>query len=108
MYEFFIDVRQGKKFVDGNFIEFFRHIFEKPEILEWEKFWLQRNKDLDKEIGIFAEKLASYNPEALLEMKRMLWQGTENWSTILMENAAISGELVLSDFTRNALAKFKK
>ena len=41
-------------------------------------------------------------------MKRVLWQGTENWSTILMENAAISGELVLSDFTRNALAKFKK
>lgn len=68
----------------------------------------ESTKDLDKEIGIFAEKLASYNPEALLEMKRVLWQGTENWSTILMENAAISGELVLSDFTRNALAKFKK
>lgn len=64
-------------------------------------------KDLDKEITIFTEKLASYNPQALLEMKRVLWKGTENWTTILMENAAISGELVLSDFTRNALSKFK-
>ncbi|MDN3596051.1 enoyl-CoA hydratase/isomerase family protein [Zunongwangia endophytica] len=64
-------------------------------------------KDLDKEIEIFAEKLASYNPNALLEMKKLLWKGTENWSTILIENAAISGELVLSDFTRNALSKFK-
>ena len=50
MYDFFREIRNGKKFVDGNFIEFFRHLFEKPEILEWEKFWLQRNKDLDKEI----------------------------------------------------------
>ena len=65
-------------------------------------------KDLDKEITIFTEKLASYNPQALLEMKRVLWKGTENWTTILMENAAISGELVLSDFTRNALSKFKE
>ena len=65
-------------------------------------------EDLDKEITIFTEKLASYNPQALLEMKRVLWKGTENWTTILMENAAISGELVLSDFTRNALSKFKK
>lgn len=65
-------------------------------------------KDLDKEIIIFAEKLASYNPQALLEMKCVLWKGTENWPNLLMENAAISGELVLSDFTRNALSKFKK
>lgn len=65
-------------------------------------------EDLDKEITIFTEKLASYNPQALLEMKRVLWKGTENWTTILMENAAISGELVLSDFTRNALSKFKE
>jgi len=65
-------------------------------------------KDLDKEIIYFAEKLASYNPQALLEMKYVLWKGTENWPNLLMENAAISGELVLSDFTRNALSKFKK
>ncbi|WBL25808.1 enoyl-CoA hydratase/isomerase family protein [Zunongwangia sp. HGR-M22] len=65
-------------------------------------------KDLDKEVELFAEKLAFYNPQALLEMKKLLWKGTENWSTILIENAAISGELVLSDFTRNALSKFKK
>ncbi|WP_417885444.1 enoyl-CoA hydratase/isomerase family protein [Zunongwangia sp.] len=63
--------------------------------------------DMDKEIEIFAEKLASYNPEALHEMKKLLWKGTENWATILVENAAISGELVLSDFTKNALSKFK-
>jgi hypothetical protein len=50
MYEFFQEVLNGKTFVDGNFIEFFRLIFDRPEILEWEKFWLQRNKDLDKEI----------------------------------------------------------
>ncbi len=65
-------------------------------------------KDLDKEIEIFSEKLASYNPQALYEMKKALWKGTENWNTLLPEQAAISGELVLSAFTKNALTKFKK
>ena len=50
LYEFFQETLNGKNFVDGNLIEFFRILFDKPEILEWEKFWLKRNKDLDKEI----------------------------------------------------------
>lgn len=54
-----------------------------------------------------AKKLASYNPEALAEMKKVFWQGTENWDELLYERAAISGKLVLSDFTREALNQFK-
>lgn len=65
-------------------------------------------KELDKELSIFTEKLASYNPEALFEMKKILWKNTESWENLLQERAAISGELVLSDFTRKALEKFKK
>ncbi|HEY9184465.1 MAG TPA: enoyl-CoA hydratase/isomerase family protein [Salegentibacter sp.] len=65
-------------------------------------------KDLDKEVEIFTEKLASYNPEALFEMKQILWKDTAHWEELLFERAAISGELVLSDFTKNALGKFKK
>ncbi|SDR88721.1 methylglutaconyl-CoA hydratase [Gillisia sp. Hel1_33_143] len=65
-------------------------------------------KDLDEEIEMFSEKLASYNPQALLEMKRTLWENTEDWDDLLQKRAAISGELVLSDFTKQALSKFKK
>lgn len=65
-------------------------------------------KGMDKEIDIFTEKLASYNPEALLEMKKLMWKGTDHWAHSLYENASISGELVLSEFTKHALAKFKK
>ena len=65
-------------------------------------------KDLDKEMLVFSDKLASYNPEALFEMKKILWKNTEGWENLLQERAAISGELVLSDFTKNALRKFKK
>lgn len=64
--------------------------------------------DLDSELEKFTTKLASYNPEALSEMKKVLWEGTENWSTLLYERAGISGRLVLSDFTVNALKQFKK
>lgn len=64
--------------------------------------------DLDKELDIFTSKLASYNPEALNAMKRVLWQGTEHWDNLLADNAKISGRLVLSDFTKNALNKLKQ
>ena len=65
-------------------------------------------KELDEEIELLSQKLASYNPDALLEMKKALWKGTQNWNDVLAERAAISGELVLSDFTKTALSKFKK
>jgi methylglutaconyl-CoA hydratase len=64
--------------------------------------------DLDEAILAFARKLASYNPEALAEMKKVFWEGTENWDNLLYERAAISGKLVLSDFTKEALGQFKK
>lgn len=65
-------------------------------------------KDLDKEVEILSEKLASYNPEALTEMKKTLWTGTAHWDKLLLERAQVSGKLVLSDFTKKALLKFKK
>lgn len=64
--------------------------------------------EMDKEIDFLAQKLASYNPEALADMKAVLWENTSNWETLLYERAAISGKLVLSDFTKNALQQFKK
>lgn len=65
-------------------------------------------EDLDVAVEDFAQKLSSYNPEALFEMKKMIWEGTEHWDSLLVERAAITGKLVLSDFTRKALTQFKK
>ena len=65
-------------------------------------------EDMDKEIELFTEKLASYNPDALTQIKKTLWKDTDHWAHSLYENASVSGELVLSEFTKNALAKFKK
>lgn len=68
----------------------------------------ETHSELDNEVDILASKLASYNPEALNEMKKIVWQGTENWDILLNDRAAISGKLVLSDFTKKTLQKFKK
>lgn len=46
--------------------------------------------------------------EALQQMKKIIWEGTSDWDALLLERAAISGELVLSEFTKNALNQFKK
>jgi len=68
----------------------------------------ETSAELDLEISAFANTLASYNPEALVEIKKVLWEGTENWNILLYERAEISGKLVLSDFSRKALTQFKK
>ncbi len=60
---------------------------------------------LDAYIIYFVEKLEQSSPEAMREFKTILWQGTEHWDTLLYERAAISGQLVLSDFTKKALSK---
>lgn len=62
---------------------------------------------LDEAVGAFGENLCNYNTDAMAEMKKMFWTGTENWDELLAERAAISGRLVLSDFTKETLKRFK-
>lgn len=69
---------------------------------------LATQDELDLVVANFANTIVSYNPEALSEMKKIIWQGTENWNDLLFQRAQISGKLVLSDFTKKALLQFKK
>ena len=64
--------------------------------------------EMDSAIEKLAKTLASSNPEAMQMLKTVFWEGTEHWDDLLVERAALSGKLVLSDFTRNAINKFKK
>lgn len=64
-------------------------------------------EEMDMAILELAQKLAQSNPEAMRMMKQAFWSGTEHWDDLLAERAAMSGQLVLSDFTRNAIQKFK-
>lgn len=64
--------------------------------------------EMDKGIETLAAKLASSNPEAMSMLKKAMWEGTENWDNLLIERAGMSGKLVLSDFTVNAINKFKQ
>lgn len=63
--------------------------------------------ELDAAVNAHATELAGYSPEAMTELKRILWKGTEHWDALLTERAAMSGRLVLSEFTVNAINKFK-
>ena len=64
--------------------------------------------EMDTAIDVLATKLAASNPEAMALLKKVMWQGTENWDTLLLERAGISGTLVLSEFTKNAINSFKQ
>jgi methylglutaconyl-CoA hydratase len=62
---------------------------------------------MDESISKLAHALIHSSPQAMAEIKKILWKGTENWDTLLLERAAISGKLVLSSFTKEAIQKFK-
>jgi len=64
-------------------------------------------EDLDAAVTELATKLAASNPEAMRQLKEIFWQGTENWDDLLEARAEASGQLVLSDFTVNAINAFK-
>ena len=85
---------------------------------------LWRNSDWAKKKGLFAEvhpsienmdesiyrlanTLAHLSPEAMKEMKKMFWQGTEHWDELLRERAGISGRLALSSYTKKAIEQFQ-
>ncbi len=63
--------------------------------------------EMDSAIQRLASTLSQSNPEALSMLKAAFWQGTEHWGDLLEQRAVTSGRLVLSDFTKNAIANFK-
>lgn len=71
------------------------------EVYDWPE-------ELDRAILALAEKLSDSNPEAQRMLKKVIWEGTENWDDLLEKRAEISGKLVLSDYTKSALTKFGK
>lgn len=64
-------------------------------------------EDMEESISRLAHNLSHSNPQAMHEMKKMFWKGTDHWDQLLAERAAISGKLVTSSFTKNAIEKFK-
>ena len=63
-------------------------------------------EDLDNQVKLLAEQLCSYNLEALTRLKETFWEGTSDWDKLLKKRAAISGRLVLSDFTNKQLKNY--
>ena len=64
-------------------------------------------EELDDEIDKLASTLSKSNPEAMEKLKKIMWNGTEDWDRLLDKRAESSGILVISDFTSKAIAKFK-
>lgn len=67
----------------------------------------ETSSEMDTAIQSLALKLSNSNPAAMQELKQVFWEGTEDWDTLLVSRASISGKLVLSDFTREAISTFK-
>lgn len=67
----------------------------------------ETTEELDDAVNSLATQLAKSSPEAMKELKQVAWQGTDHWNTLLEQRAEISGRLVLSDFTKDFIRKFK-
>lgn len=68
----------------------------------------EKQEKLDEEVKHLTDELANSSLEAMQELKKMLWAGTEEWESLLGKRAEISGKLVLSDYTKNFIAKFRQ
>jgi len=53
-----------------------------------------------------ADYLLSTNPEAQSMLKKAFWENCTHWDELLDKRAEMSGQLVLSEFTKAALAKY--
>jgi methylglutaconyl-CoA hydratase len=62
---------------------------------------------MDESISRLANELTHSSPQAMEDLKKILWKGTEHWDELLFHRAEISGKLVLSNFTKHAIEKFK-
>lgn len=63
---------------------------------------------VDESVHRLAETLAHSNPGAMNEMKKIFWHGTEHWDKLLIERAAVSGKLILSEHSKKAIERFTK
>ncbi len=64
-------------------------------------------EELDSAVSALATQLAKSSPEAMLDLKSVLWKGTKKWGMLLEQRAEISGRLVLSEYTKNFIQQFK-
>ena len=64
-------------------------------------------EELDEQVNEFVKTLSKRSPEALANLKKVFWEGTEHWDKLLEERAENSGRLVLSDFTKKFITDFK-
>ncbi len=64
-------------------------------------------EELDEELKKLATTLSKSSPDAMHELKKIMWEGYENWDTLLESRAEISGRLILEDFAKQIIAKFK-
>lgn len=65
-------------------------------------------EELNKAVDAFAVRLSKSSPEAMAQLKTVLWEGTDHWDELLASMAGISGRLVLSEYTKNTIAAFKR
>lgn len=65
-------------------------------------------EQLDAYLNHFTSILAEKNPEALSLLKKVFWEGTDHWDVLLEKRAEMSGQLILSDFSKNAIQSFLK
>lgn len=58
-------------------------------------------KSMDQALSQKVQLIASYPPEACSQLRKLHWKNTQHWETLLPENAKITAELALSDYSQS-------
>ena len=65
-------------------------------------------EELDKAFDALAVQLTRRSSKATTELKKILWQGMENWEELLIHGAKVSGKLILSNYSTARIKGFWK
>jgi hypothetical protein len=122
VHDFFRAAHAKQSFVDGAFVEFLRVLLRNPEVLVWERHWLQRSKDLDAELygivkwcnpklsfGLNVWNRNHFNP---IRKAQWAWEEQTAWcdwvkpityqhqaGEVFMKEMGFFGSTLLKDFT---------
>jgi methylglutaconyl-CoA hydratase len=68
----------------------------------------ETTEEMDEQINLLSDRLGKSHKKATTSLKKILWEGTEQWDNLLIERAKISGELILSEFSKNSISLILK
>ena len=67
----------------------------------------ENSNDMDLAIKQLPNDISCYSLEAMKKLKKTFWEGTDHWDNLLNKRAEISGNLIITEFSKETIQKIQ-